>query len=140
VRGGAGNGSTDLVKSDGRKLPAPSADGESGISTEISVVHAGKKFKVAAYGLWGAGTAVLATMLATLKWAPEAQQLMWLLSFIAGSFLATGAMNGRLADNRAELARVRAELDRKSAENSKLVTRIVKNPQSSRQRRRKEER
>lgn len=66
---------------------------------------------------------------------PEQRDIMWLLGVALGGFMGTAVMHGRLADNRAELARVRDELDRKAAEYSKLLPEVLRNPMSSKPRR-----
>ncbi len=50
---------------------------------------------------------------------------------ICGGMIDNAVMNGRLADNRMELARVRADLDRKSEECSRLQKTKVKDLRSS---------
>lgn len=92
---------------------------------------------MAATGLWAAGLASfgLVILIASMTSFPEQRDIIWLLGVALGGFMGTAVMHGRLADNRAELARVRDELDRKAAEYSKLLPKVLHNPMSSKPRR-----
>jgi hypothetical protein len=107
------------------------------ITAAASIGAAGRRFRVAATGLWAAGLASfgLVILIASMTSFPEQRDIIWLLGVALGGFMGTAVMHGRLADNRAELARVRDELDRKAAEYSKLLPKVLQNPMSSKPRR-----
>jgi hypothetical protein len=114
------------------RSPAPHTN-HSEITAAASIGAAGRRFRVAATGLWAAGLASfgLLILIASMSSFPEQRDIMWLLGVALGGFMGTAVMHGRLADNRAELARVRDELDRKAAEYTKLLPQVLRNPMSS---------
>jgi hypothetical protein len=107
------------------------------ITAAASIGAAGRRFRVAATGLWAAGLASfgLVILIASMNSFPEQRDIIWLLGVALGGFMGTAVMHGRLADNRAELARVRDELDRKAAEYSKLLPKVLQTPMSSKPKR-----
>ena len=135
VNKGKHRGSASDDSSTGR-LPALDAS-RAEIAAAASFEAAGKRFRVAATGLWAAGLASfgLVVLIASMSSFPEQRDIVWLLGVALGGFMGTAVMHGRLADNRAELARVRDELDRKAAEYSKLLPKVLQNPMSSKPRR-----
>jgi hypothetical protein len=97
------------------------------ITAAASIGAAGRRFRVAATGL--------VILIASMNSFPEQRDIIWLLGVALGGFMGTAVMHGRLADNRAELARVRDELDRKAAEYSKLLPKVLQTPMSSKPKR-----
>jgi hypothetical protein len=116
-------------------LPSPNGDG-SDISAAGSVGALGQRFRVAATGLWAGGVVAFALVFAVASMSsfPEQRDMMWLLGVAMGGLLGTAVMHGRLADNRAELFRVQAELAREANEYSKLLSKVLRTPLSSKRR------
>ena len=104
------------------------------ITATGSVSAVGQRFRFVASGLWAGAVVAFAATIFVAKMAPFPQKgdIMFLLGAGLGGIMATAVMHGRLADNRAELGRVREELDRKAKEYSQLLGKVLKHPRSSR--------
>ncbi|MDB4959729.1 MAG: hypothetical protein JWO36_7298 [Myxococcales bacterium] len=129
-----GESSEALTKQEEIKPPELAHDKDNDLTAAGSIDVAGQQFQWSAKGLWAGVVVCFGFTLAVARMDPFPQKIdmMFLLGTALGGMLCTRVMHGRLADNRAELARVRADLDRKATEYSKLQSKFLKNAQSSR--------